>query len=115
MNNLNNKKVVILGGGTGSSRVLMSLKDLPLDITAIITVSDNGGSTGRIREEFTIPGVGDIRKVLSNLSTFKDGIRRIERIVSSSPTIFSTSQILSTTVCSTDDADGIQRTLNLPR
>lgn len=74
---MNNKKVVILGGGTGSSRVLMSLKDLPLEITAVITVSDNGGSTGRIRKEFTVPGVGDIRKVLSNLSTLPDDVKNI--------------------------------------
>lgn len=77
MNNMENKKVVILGGGTGSSRVLMSLKDLPLDITAVITVSDNGGSTGRIRKEFTVPGVGDIRKVLSNLSTLPNEVKEI--------------------------------------
>ena len=77
MENTKNKKVVILGGGTGSSRVLMSLKDLPLDITAVITVSDNGGSTGRIRKEFTVPGVGDIRKVLSNLSTLPDEVKEV--------------------------------------
>ena len=71
------KKVVILGGGTGSSRILMSLKDLPLDITAIITVSDNGHSTGILRKEFTVPAMGDIRKVLSNLSTLPDEVKQI--------------------------------------
>ena len=71
------KKVVILGGGTGSSRILMSLKDLPLDITAVITVSDDGSSTGKLRREFNIPGMGDIRKVLSNLSTLPGEIKEV--------------------------------------
>ena len=74
---MENKKVVILGGGTGSSRVLMSLKDLPLDITAVITVSDDGSSTGKLRKEFNIPGMGDIRKVLSNLSTLPNEIKEV--------------------------------------
>ena len=72
-----NKKVVILGGGTGTSFVLRGLKYFPLDITAVITVSDNGSSTGRLREEFSIPAVGDIRKVLSSLSTLPDEIRDV--------------------------------------
>lgn len=76
------KKVVILGGGTGSSRVLMSLKDLPIDITAVVTVSDNGSSTGKLREQFSIPAVGDIRKVISNLSPLDNEIKEVmeERI-----------------------------------
>lgn len=79
---MNKKKVVILGGGTGSSRVLMSLKDLPIDITAVVTVSDNGSSTGKLREEFSIPAVGDIRKVISNLSPLNKEIKEVmeERI-----------------------------------
>lgn len=62
------KKIVVLGGGTGLSGVLSGLKDFPLEITAIITVSDDGKSTGKLRNEFSIPAVGDIRKVLTNLS-----------------------------------------------
>lgn len=71
------KKVVILGGGTGTSSVLRGLKFFPIDITAIITVSDNGKSTGRLRKEFSTPAVGDIRHVLSNLSTLPDEIKNI--------------------------------------
>ena len=63
------KKIVIFGGGTGTSFVLKGLKYFPVDITAVITVSDSGSSTGRLRKEFSTPAVGDIRKVLSNLST----------------------------------------------
>ena len=62
------KKVVVLGGGTGLSYLLNGLKQYPVDITAIVSVCDNGSSTGILREEFNIPAVGDIRKVLVALS-----------------------------------------------
>ena len=71
------KKVVILGGGTGLSAVIKSLKHFPLELTAVITVSDSGSSTGRLREEFNAPAVGDIRKVLSNFSTLPEEIENI--------------------------------------
>lgn len=71
------KKVVIFGGGTGLSGLLTGLKDFPVDITAVITVSDNGRSTGKLREEFYTPAVGDIRKVLTNLSELPDEIKNI--------------------------------------
>ena len=62
------KKVVIIGGGTGMSILLRGLKQLPLDITAIVSVCDSGRTTGKLRDEFNIPAVGDIRKVLISLS-----------------------------------------------
>jgi len=71
------KKIVVLGGGTGTSALLRGLKYFPVDITAVITVSDNGRSTGRLRKEFYTPAVGDIRHVLSNLSTLPDEIKNI--------------------------------------
>lgn len=71
------KKVVVLGGGTGISYLLKGLKDFPLDITAVITVADNGKSTGILREEFNIPAVGDIRKVISNLSSIDPTIKQM--------------------------------------
>lgn len=63
-----NKKIVALGGGTGLSTLLKGLKQFPVDITAIVTVSDDGNSTGRLREEFKTPAVGDIRRVITSLS-----------------------------------------------
>ena len=63
-----NKKVVVIGGGTGMSNLLRGLKQFPLDITSIVTVCDDGKSTGILREEFNIPAVGDIRRVLVALS-----------------------------------------------
>jgi len=62
------KKVVVLGGGTGMSALLTGLKEFPVDITAVVSVCDDGRSTGRLREEFHIPAVGDVRKVLVSLS-----------------------------------------------
>ena len=72
-----NKKVVVFGGGTGLSYLLRGLKDFPLDITAVITVSDSGKSTGKLREEFHVPAVGDIRHVLSSLSSTDDNIKKM--------------------------------------
>ncbi len=63
-----NKKIVVLGGGTGMSTLLRGLKQYPIDITAVVSVCDDGTSSGRLREEFHIPAVGDIRKVLIALS-----------------------------------------------
>lgn len=65
---MKNKKVVVLGGGTGMSTLLKGLKLFPLDITAVVSVSDDGKSTGRLREEFNTIAVGDIRRVLVSLS-----------------------------------------------
>lgn len=74
---LKNKKVVLLGGGTGTSFVVRGLKYFPIDLTAVISVSDDGSSTGRLRKEFSTPAVGDIRKVLSNLSTLPDEVKGV--------------------------------------
>jgi len=62
------KKVVVLGGGTGLSVLLKGLKLFPIDITAIVTVADDGSSSGILREEFDMPAVGDLRNVLVSLS-----------------------------------------------
>lgn len=62
------QKVVVLGGGTGSSTLLRGLKEFPVDLTAIVSVCDDGRSTGVLREEFNMPAVGDIRRVLVALS-----------------------------------------------
>ena len=71
------KKVVVLGGGTGISYLLKGLKNCPVDITAVITVSDNGRSTGKLRKEFHTPAVGDIRKVITSLSEIDEPIKKM--------------------------------------
>ena len=60
--------VVVIGGGTGLSTLLRGLKLFPMNITAIVTVADDGSSSGRLREEFNTPAVGDLRNVLVALS-----------------------------------------------
>ncbi len=67
------KRVVIIGGGHGQSTIVKGLKDLKdIDLRAIVTVADDGGSTGRLRELYNIPAVGDIRNVLVSMSNSKN-------------------------------------------
>ncbi|XXM70882.1 gluconeogenesis factor YvcK family protein [Lysinibacillus sphaericus] len=61
-------KVVVIGGGTGLPVLLRGLKRHPLDLSAIVTVADDGGSSGRLRDSLDIPPPGDIRNVLAALS-----------------------------------------------
>jgi uncharacterized cofD-like protein len=61
-------RIVIIGGGTGLPVLLRGLKKYDVDITAIVTVADDGGSSGRLRNEMQIPPPGDIRNVLAALS-----------------------------------------------
>jgi uncharacterized cofD-like protein len=60
--------VVAIGGGTGLANLLRGLKHQNLNITAVVTVADDGGSTGRIRRDFDIPAPGDIRNCIVALS-----------------------------------------------
>ncbi len=66
------KKVVTIGGGTGSYTVLRGLKEFPLDITAVVSMFDSGGSSGILRDEFGVLPPGDVRRCLVALS---DGSR----------------------------------------
>ncbi|MBI2108850.1 MAG: YvcK family protein [Parcubacteria group bacterium] len=65
------KNIVVIGGGTGTYTVLSGLKKYPpdlFDLTAIVTVADSGGSTGRLRDEFGYLPVGDFRMALVALA-----------------------------------------------
>lgn len=62
------KKVVVIGGGTGVFTVLTGLKEYPYELTAIVSMADDGGSTGVLREEFGTLPAGDIRRALIALS-----------------------------------------------
>lgn len=66
------KKIVVIGGGTGVFTVLTGLKPCFDNLTAIVTMADDGGSTGILREEFGILPPGDIRRALLALSTTND-------------------------------------------
>lgn len=61
-------KIVTVGGGTGLSSLLSGLKHYTTNITAIVTVADDGGSSGRLREELGIIPPGDIRNCIAALS-----------------------------------------------
>ena len=61
-------RIVAIGGGTGLSTLLRGLKEHTANLTAIVSVADDGGSTGRLREELGIPAVGDIRNCLVALA-----------------------------------------------
>lgn len=74
---MNNKKIVVLGGGTGLSSLLRGLKNFPLNITAVVSVSDDGKSTGRLRKEFNIPAVGDVRRVLISLAEIEPLVEKV--------------------------------------
>ena len=71
------KKIVIFGGGSGLSQILKGLKLFPLDVTAVVTVSDSGGSTGRVRKDYNIPAVGDISKVLLAMADCDNEIKEL--------------------------------------
>jgi uncharacterized cofD-like protein len=61
-------RIVVIGGGTGLSVMLRGLKEKPMDITAIVTVADDGGSSGILRSELEMVPPGDIRNVLTALA-----------------------------------------------
>lgn len=66
--NMRAPAVVVMGGGTGSFTLLQGLKDLTPNVTAIVNMSDDGGSTGRLRDEYGILPPGDARQCLVALS-----------------------------------------------
>lgn len=74
-------KVVAIGGGTGLSTLLRGLKyfvpDIIQDLTAIVTVSDNGGSTGILRKELNIPAPGDVRNCITALAEDEDILTKV--------------------------------------
>lgn len=72
-----NKKVLVFGGGTGMSCLLKGLKQFPVDITSVVSVCDDGGSAGILRDEFDMLAVGDIRRVLVALSQTENSVENL--------------------------------------
>ena len=62
------KKIVVIGGGTGTYTVLLGLKKYPVDLTAVVSMADDGGSTKTLREEFGVLPPGSVRPALVALS-----------------------------------------------
>ncbi len=69
------KKVVACGGGTGLSTILRGLKEYPFYPVAIVTVTDDGGSSGKLREELGIPPPGDLRNCIIALSESEEFLK----------------------------------------
>ena len=70
-------RVVAFGGGTGMSNLLAGLKDRVANVTAVVTVTDNGGSSGRLRNEFDMLPPGDLRNCLIALADVDPLIRDV--------------------------------------
>ena len=69
MENREKTKVVVIGGGHGQSVILQGLKNVEdISLSTIVTVADDGGSTGRLRRSMNLPGMGDVRNVMVALS-----------------------------------------------
>jgi len=62
-----NSRIVAFGGGHGLAAMLSALRDISSEITAVVTVADNGGSSGQLRSEFGVMPPGDLRMALSAL------------------------------------------------
>ena len=69
---MTNPKVVSLGGGHGLAATLTALRGITSEITAVVTVADNGGSSGRLRAEFGSLPPGDLRMALAALCSDDD-------------------------------------------
>ena len=72
---MDNKKIVVIGGGTGTYTVLSGLKNHPVDLSAIVTMADDGGSTGVLRHELGVLPPGDVRQCLVALSEAPETLR----------------------------------------
>lgn len=69
--------IVTIGGGTGLSTLLRGLKELTSNITAVVTVADDGGSSGKLREELGVPPMGDIRNCIAALADAEPAMTRL--------------------------------------
>lgn len=72
-----NPKIIVIGGGTGSFAALTGLKKYPVDLTAIVTMMDSGGSSGKLRDELGVLPPGDIRQCLVALSRSSSLLRNL--------------------------------------
>lgn len=69
------KNIVVVGGGTGTFTVLAALKAYPVHLTAVVSMADDGGSTGILRDQYGVLPPGDVRRALVALSNTSDSLR----------------------------------------
>ncbi|MBI2677029.1 MAG: YvcK family protein [Candidatus Yanofskybacteria bacterium] len=72
-----NKNIVTIGGGTGTFVVLSALKNFDFNLSAIVSMCDDGGSTGKLRDDYGVLPPGDIRRSLVALSSATKSLRRL--------------------------------------
>ena len=77
MKKIKQPKIVVIGGGTGTFTVLTGLKNYPVDLTAIVTMMDSGGSSGKLRDELGVLPPGDVRQCLVALATSSELMRNL--------------------------------------
>jgi len=70
-------RIVAIGGGTGLSTLLRGLKEVTSNLTAVVTVADDGGSSGKLRTELGIPPMGDIRNCIAALADAEPAMRQL--------------------------------------
>jgi len=77
-NNLSpNPRIVVIGGGSGMANLLLGLKNYTKNLTAIITVTDTGRSSGRLRKDFNVLAPGDVRNCLVALSSHEEILKNL--------------------------------------
>lgn len=74
---MKNKKIVTIGGGTGSFMLLSGLKKYQVDLAAVVSMADDGGSTGVLRDELGVLPPGDVRQCLVALSDSSEVLRKL--------------------------------------
>lgn len=74
------KKVVVIGGGTGTYQVLSGLKKYPILLSAVVSMSDSGGSTGKLRRELGILPPGDVRRAILALADLPFAEKTLENV-----------------------------------
>ncbi|HZA21027.1 MAG TPA: 2-phospho-L-lactate transferase CofD family protein, partial [Dehalococcoidia bacterium] len=74
-------KIVVIGGGSGTSAVLRGLKQHTTQVAAVVTMFDSGGSSGLLQAEFGYPPLGDLRQCLLGLSEDSEANRSLRELL----------------------------------
>ena len=71
------KKITVIGGGTGQANLLRGLKNYNIDLTAVVTMADDGGGSGKLRQEIGMLPPGDIRNCIIALSDIEPAMETL--------------------------------------
>jgi len=110
------RRIITVGGGTGSFTLLSGLKKYPVDLAAIVSMADDGGSTGLLRDELGVLPPGDVRQCLVALSESSKGMRDLMNYRFSEGSLFGNifvSALEKTSGSLTQGIDEASRILNI--